>query len=285
MKNEIVSIKNVKLKLSDNFVLNNINLNLYEGNRCILIGINGSGKSVLLRTIAGKHLINSGDMKINNVNMTNFHNNPKGIAHLADTWTRSVAFNGYSVAYSADIKVKDMMQNMQNKYPIRRKILLDVLSINPNWRMHLVSTGQRRRVRLFLGLLEPFKIALIDEMTMDLDIIIRKKFMRWLKEESETNNSCIIYTTHIFDGLKDWPTHIAHIKPSGILLKSDTKDYENNENNVEDLAFNALYSDYEILEKSVENEDGKVLHDIKITDENQVGFNKPIICPFLSIWG
>ena len=55
--------------------------------------------------------------------------------------------------------------------------IMEVLGINPNWRMHLVSSGQRRRVRLFLGLIKPFKLALIDEMTMDLDIVTRKRFM------------------------------------------------------------------------------------------------------------
>ena len=53
-----------------------------------------------------------------------------------------------------DIKVKDMMKKVQNENIKRKEILTKVLGINPEWRMHLVSSGQRRRVRLFLGLLK-----------------------------------------------------------------------------------------------------------------------------------
>ena len=59
-----VNIKNLKLNLNGNYVLNNINLNLKKGDRCLLIGINGSGKSCLLRTLAGMHIIKEGTISI-----------------------------------------------------------------------------------------------------------------------------------------------------------------------------------------------------------------------------
>jgi CCR4-NOT complex subunit CAF16 len=118
----------------------------------------------------------------------------------------------------------------------------------------MVSSGQRRRVRLFLGLLKPFKVALIDEMTMDLDIITRVKFMNWLKKESIENKSCIIYATHIFDGLNDWGTHVAHMKPNGILSGANVIDSD-----IIDIAYKYLSDDYEYLKKNniSENEDGE----------------------------
>ena len=120
--------------------------------------------------------------------------------------------------------------------------------------MHMVSSGQRRRVRLFLGLLKPFKVALIDEMTMDLDIITRVKFMNWLKKESIKNKACIIYATHIFDGLNDWGTHVAHMKPNGILSGANVIDSD-----IIDIAYKYLSDDYEYLKKNniSENEDGE----------------------------
>ena len=249
-----VNIKNMKLKLGDNYVLNNINIQLEKGSRCILVGINGSGKSCLLRTCAGMHIINEGNITIDN--RKSFQDQCNGLAFLGESWTRSVAFSGHSIAYQADIKVKEMMKKVQEENKERKEILTKVLGINPEWRMHLVSSGQRRRVRLFLGLLKPFNIALIDEMTMDLDIITRVKFMKWLKKESIENNACIIYATHIFDGLNDWPTHVAHIKPNGILentIKIEKK------REIAELAHNLLKKDYDFLESKniIEKEDGE----------------------------
>ena len=74
--------------------------------------------------------------------------------------------------------------------------------------MHQVSDGQRRRVQIFLGLIRPFKVLLLDEVTVSLDVVVRQDLLRWLKRESETRKATVLYATHIFDGLDDWPTHL-----------------------------------------------------------------------------
>lgn len=250
-----VNIENLKLKLNDNYVLNNVNLKLNPGDRCLLIGINGSGKTCLLRAMAGMHMITDGKLIIDN--KTCFQDQCNGLAFLGETWSKSVAFSGHSIAYQADIKVKNMMKKIQQENIERKKELEKVLGINPEWRMHLVSSGQRRRVRLFLGLLKPFKIALIDEMTMDLDVVTRQKFMDWLKKESNENRACIIYATHIFDKLTNWPTHIAHIKPKGIL-NNTMEMLPIFQKKLEDIAYELLEQDYKFLSANnvLEEEDG-----------------------------
>lgn len=45
----------------------------------------------------------------------------------------------------------------------------------------------------------------------DLDLITRQDFLNFIKSESELHGLTIVYATHIFDGLDDWPTHIAYI--------------------------------------------------------------------------
>lgn len=81
--------------------------------------------------------------------------------------------------------------------------------------MHQVSDGQRRRVQIFLGLIRPFKILLLDEVTVSLDVVVRQDLLRWLKMESETRGATILYATHIFDGLDDWPTHLHYLCNKG----------------------------------------------------------------------
>lgn len=59
--------------------------------------------------------------------------------------------------------------------------------------MHMVSDGQRRRVQIFIGLLRPFKILLLDEVTVSLDVVVRQDLLRWLHKESETRGATILY--------------------------------------------------------------------------------------------
>ena len=90
-----------------------------------------------------------------------------------DWGMRSVAFAGYGCPLQADIAVSDMMTALQAQFPERREILIKLLGIDLKWRMHQVSDGQRRRVQIFLGLLRPYKILLLDEVTVSLDVVVR----------------------------------------------------------------------------------------------------------------
>jgi CCR4-NOT complex subunit CAF16 len=60
--------------------------------------------------------------------------------------------------------------------------------------MHQVSDGQRRRVQIFIGLLRPFKVLLLDEVTVSLDVVVRQDLLRWVETririETSDNNLC-----------------------------------------------------------------------------------------------
>ena len=98
---------------------------------------------------------------------------------------------------------------------VGREELIELLGIDPKWRMHQVSDGQRRRVQLFLGLMRPFDILLLDEVTTALDVVVRQDLLLWLQKETETRGATIVYATHIFDGLDEWPTHIHYLHYHG----------------------------------------------------------------------
>merc|ERR1712232_896272 len=183
----------------------------------------GSGKSTLLRILAGRHLTKSRDadnceshVKVLGLNAfhdtrLNFHR-----AYLDCDWgMRSIAFVGSSVPLMADIAVHKMMKNFEQSYPERREELIEMLGIDLNWRMHQLSDGQRRRVQIYLGLIRPFKILLLDEVTTSLDVCVRQDLLRWLVRESDQRGATIIYATHIFDGLDDWASHLFYLSDSG----------------------------------------------------------------------
>lgn len=86
-----------------------------------------------------------------------------------------------------------------------------VLDIDINWRMHKLSDGQRRRALLAAYLLRPRNVFLIDEATIDMDVLVRRDLLQYLKEETEARNVCVVYCTHIFDGLGSWATQVVHL--------------------------------------------------------------------------
>ncbi len=79
-----------------------------------------------------------------------------------------------------------------DKYPERVNELIQIMDVNPKWRMHQVSDGERRRVQLVLGLIEPWTLLLLDEVTVDLDVLVRSDLLKYLKRETEKRNSTIV---------------------------------------------------------------------------------------------
>lgn len=111
-----------------------------------------------------------------------------------------------------DIAVPELLKSVGgDHYPQRRDELIRILDIDLTWHMHAVSDGERRRVQLCLGLLRPWSILLLDEITVDLDLLTRHNFLSFLKRETETRSCTIVYATHILDNLANWPTFLVHM--------------------------------------------------------------------------
>jgi len=79
-----------------------------------------------------------------------------------------------------------------DRYAERRDRLIQIMDINPDWHMHQVSDGERRRVQLVLGLIKPWELLLMDEVTVDLDVLVRADLLRFLKRETEIRGATIV---------------------------------------------------------------------------------------------
>src|SRR5271169_6522901 len=84
-----------------------------------------------------------------------------------------------------------------------------------------LTTGERRRVQLAMGLMRPWTVLLLDEVTVDLDVLVRSDLLNFLRQETDSRPCTIIYCTHIFDGLAGWPTHLLKIS-LGKVISFDT---------------------------------------------------------------
>ncbi|KAF1792624.1 P-loop containing nucleoside triphosphate hydrolase [Phytophthora cactorum] len=167
----------------DDRVLRDVSLTLQPGQRVLVVGGNGAGKSTLLGILAGKHLTADDTALI--FGRDSFRDTTLNALRTfvsADWGQRSVAFATHAMAYSADMAVEEMMTKLQSEHPERRQKLLKVLRIDPKWRLHRLSDGQRRR------------LIVLDE------------------EETEARQATVLLATHIFDGTDVWATHVLYIR-------------------------------------------------------------------------
>lgn len=167
------------------------------------VSANGAGKTTLLRLLSGKRLAPPGTVRVAGVDP--FKHGLEGVTYLGLEWVLNPIVR-------TDIDVPTLLASVGgNHYPQRRDQLLDILDIDLTWRMHAVSDGERRRVQLAMGLLRPWRVLLLDEITVDLDLLSRRNFLAFLKRETEIRPCTIVYATHILDNLAQWPTHLVHM--------------------------------------------------------------------------
>ncbi|KAI0291758.1 P-loop containing nucleoside triphosphate hydrolase protein [Russula brevipes] len=192
--------------------LSDININLPKGSRTLLIGANGAGKSTLLQILAGKRLITSEGAQVLIKGCDVFRRSPPGVTYLGTEWAMNQVVRG-------DIVVEHFLNSVGGyRHRERRDRLLDILDVDLDWHMHAISDGERRRVQLCMGLMHPWDILLLDEVTVDLDVQVRDDLLSFLKEDSERRSATVLYATHIFDGLNKFPTHIAHMRLGSFVM-------------------------------------------------------------------
>ncbi|PWY83047.1 P-loop containing nucleoside triphosphate hydrolase protein [Aspergillus heteromorphus CBS 117.55] len=199
-----IEVKNLSFKFPGGAPgLTDVNLQVPAGSRTLLIGANGAGKTTLLRLLAGKRLAPADTIAV--ASKDPFKDGLEGVTYLGMEWV----LNGI---VRTDIDVPTLLASVGgNAYPDRRDELVHILDIDLEWRMHAVSDGERRRVQLAMGLLRPWQVLLLDEITVDLDLLSRANFLAFLKRETESRPCTIVYATHILDNLSLWPTHLVHM--------------------------------------------------------------------------
>ena len=240
-----LEVKNLSYTFPDYSTgLRNIVLDLPPCSRTLLIGANGAGKTTLLRLLAGKRLAPSGTLSICGVDP--FKQGLEGVTYLGLEWVLNPIVR-------TDIGVDELLASVGgNAFPERRDELVTMLDIDTDWRMHAVSDGERRRVQLAMGLIRPWTILLLDEITVDLDVLTRSEFLDWLKAETKSRQCTVVYATHILDNLAGWPTHLVHMHLGGVkevdeadkmLASIDGKVGESGNSRLGELVFRWLKDD------------------------------------------
>src|SRR6185437_5184848 len=206
-----VELKNLQFAYAGGENLfNGIDLRIPAGSRTLLLVANGVGKSTLLQLLAGRHLVGEASLRI-------FGRSP--FYDMAIPARIALVDGDFPI--TVDLRVNELLEHRAGPGfydPKLQKELMELLEIDPSWRMCRVSEGQRRRVQLLIALRKPADLLLLDEVSSHLDIVVRSDLMAWLRARNKKAGTTIIYTTHILDGLWDnadkdrqWPTHLAFL--------------------------------------------------------------------------
>lgn len=200
---KIIRLSDVSLTLNKKLILKNLNLEIKSNDKIGLIGSNGSGKTVLLRLLAGIYKSYSGN--ITQINDFFFLSTPGAGSHpslkLVDNIKRILSFHGIDTLEKS--KLNQLIYNFE-------------LSDYVNYQFKDLSQGYKLRISMVIFFLLNFKNVLIDEFFGFGDKFIINKFQAELNQKYE-NSDCLVVASHNINLINKFCNRIIEIEKGSII--------------------------------------------------------------------
>ena len=227
----IFEVENLSYKLG-NFKLDNINFKVNQGEYFVLLGQSGSGKTLLLESIAG---FNSVEGKIN------FEG--RDISELSPE-NRDVGFVYQDFALFPNLNVRENImfsgryKHVENPEETLHD-LADFLGLVPllDREIDNLSGGERQRVAIARALFSKPKILLLDEPLSAIDPTFRNSIMKFLKDIHRKYDLTTIHVTHNFREASYLADRIAIVMNGQIKQIGEAADVLNKPANIDVAKF------------------------------------------------
>lgn len=242
MKKPILEIKNLTKYYGKILGVEDLSLDLYEGEIFGFIGPNGAGKSTTIRSIMNLINKNSGTILLDG---KEFSKDDTALKEL-------VGYLPSEIHLYDDLTVKEMLDYHESFYKKnihqRRKELVKRLQLDENKKIEDLSLGNSKKLGIVLAFMHEPKLLILDEPTSGLDPIMQQIFYELLKEEKEKGTT-IFYSTHILSEISKICTRVGIIK-EGKLLKVETIESMQSKNltlvTIESLEIENIISDLKL---------------------------------------
>ena len=181
-------------------ILSNLRLDVKSGESIAILGPSGCGKSTLLNLIAGLDTPSSGDVLINNSNITKLNEQDRTELR-ANTFGFVYQFhhllNDFSSVYNVAMPLLIQGVDKESAITQSEKLLTRVgLENRLNHKPSELSGGERQRVAIARAIVVKPDCLLADEPTGNLDAKNAKDVLELILELDENNTSSLVIVTH-----------------------------------------------------------------------------------------
>ena len=201
---KIIEVKNVTKIFDDVTIIDDINLSIHRGQFVTLLGPSGCGKTTLLRMIAGFTLPDSGEIYIENADVTSIPPYKRPVNTVFQKYALFPHLNVFkNIAYGLNlkrIKTEDGKERKYTKAEIAEKVngALKMVGLEDYGHRNVTSLsgGQQQRVAIARALVCEPKVLLLDEPLGALDLKMRKEMQIELMKMHRELGITFVYVTH-----------------------------------------------------------------------------------------
>ena len=227
----MISIKKISKKYNNKYVFRNISFDINDNEKLLIIGPSGCGKTTLIRCLNGLNKVNSGNIFLNGVKITNIDDvtlkskvgmvfqNYNLFPHL--TVRENVSLAPRLLKMGSDREIDDLVKRLLSEVNIINKI-----DSYPS----KLSGGEKQRVAIARTLATKPEVILFDEPTSALDPATINDFISLLNELSKTTT--IVVVSHEMDLIKSFADKVLFLKDGSILEYGTPDEIINSKNPV-----------------------------------------------------
>ena len=217
-----IIIKNAQKRYGDNIIIEDLSLDIRQGEFFTLLGPSGCGKTTLLRMIAGFNSIENGDFYFNEKRINDLDPSKRNIGMVFQNYA---IFPHLTVEQNVEFGLKN------------RKVSKDVMKVETDKFLKLMqideyrdrmpdrlSGGQQQRVALARALVIKPDVLLMDEPLSNLDAKLRVEMRTAIKEIQNSIGITTVYVTHDQEEAMAVSDRIAVMKDGAIQHLGQPKD-------------------------------------------------------------
>ncbi len=226
-----LEIKNLSYQLG-NFKLDNVNFSVNQGEYFVLLGQSGSGKTLLLESIAGFNSI-EGEINFGGIDISQFAPENRDVGFV---------YQDFALFPNLNVRENIMFSKKYKKIENPEEVLRDLsdfLGLEPllDRSIKNLSGGERQRVAIARALFSKPKILLLDEPLSAIDPTFRNEIMKFLKDIHRRYNLTTIHVTHNFREASYLADRIAIVMKGQIKQIGASSDVLNNPANIDVAKF------------------------------------------------
>ena len=225
----MITVKNVTKTFDSFTALDKLSLNVEKGSIYGLVGPNGSGKTTIMKAIAGIYKVDSGDISIDGKkSFENVEVKDKTI-YISD---ELYFFNNFTIKQMSNFYKRVYSYWVHERF----NKLKDVFNIDINRNANRLSKGMKKQVAIWLAVSAKPNVLILDEPLDGLDPVMRRKVLNILMQDVADRNLTVMISSHNLRELEDICDHVGIISNGKLVLQRKLDDMKSETHKLQ-LAF------------------------------------------------